>query len=76
MWGQVNVIKLSAAGRVAQRIKTKALACAQSKSLKSRSLGLDMALRAYSTGARFLNLTLGGRLPYPRDEQVDSKTST
>jgi hypothetical protein len=50
-----NVIKLSAAGRVAQRIETKALACIRSKFLKSRSLGLDTALRAYSTGARSLD---------------------
>jgi hypothetical protein len=49
-----NVIKLSAAGRVAQRIETKALASVR-KSLKSRSLGLDTALWAYSTSARFLN---------------------
>jgi hypothetical protein len=45
---------LSAAGRVAQRIETKALARVRSKSLKSRSLGLDTALWAYSTSARFL----------------------
>jgi hypothetical protein len=48
-------MSLSAAGRVAQRIETKALACIRSKFLKSRSLGLDTALRAYSTGARSLD---------------------
>jgi len=56
-----NVIKLNAAGRVAQRIETKTLACIRSKFLKSRSLGLDTALWAYSTSARSLNLMTLGR---------------
>jgi len=42
------------------RIETKSLARMRSETLKSRSLGLDMALRAYSTSARFLIRTVLG----------------